>query len=158
MSAPTIAPIERPAILGPYLVILVCLVSLGALCGRAPLAVFGSLLGLLGLLFLAVLLALFSPKTRREHGFRNIASAVARGFTLLVPFTALAAVSYLWLHWDTAQAFASAGLMAAGAATGAEMVRMGGGRIVCGLLPLLWSMLLSLAWMLLGSLLAVLIT
>jgi hypothetical protein len=124
--------------------------TLGALCGGAPFAVFGSLLGLLGLLLLTAMLTLFNPQARRQHGFRLIAGTVTRGFMLLIPFTVLALATSLWLHWDAAQAFASAGLMAAGAATGGEMTKIGGGRIAGSLLPVLGSMLLALAWMLLS--------
>lgn len=135
---------------GSYLAIVGCLATLGGLCGGAVFAVGGSLLGLFGLPLLAALLAHFNPETQRRYGFRAVVKAVARGFVLLGPFAVLAAIAWFWLRWDAAQAFAAAGLMAAGAATGGEMAKIGGGRIAGRLLPLLWSMLLSLAWMLLS--------
>jgi hypothetical protein len=157
MSTSMIAESGHPTNQTMYFIILACLTTLGALCGGAAFAVVGSLLGLLGLLLLAALLARFNPEARRQHGFGAIAGAVARGFMLLAPFAVLAAVTRFWLHWDTAQAFAAAGLMAAGAATGGEMVKIGGGRIAGSLLPLLWSVLLSLTWMVLGGMTAALI-
>jgi hypothetical protein len=129
-------------------VIAICLATLGGLCGGLVFAVLGTLLGVVGLSLLALLLAHFNSETRRRHGFPAIGGAVAQGFVLLVPFAVLAAVVWFWLRWDAAQTFAVAGLMAAGAATGGEMAKIGadGGR----LLPLLWSVLLSLVWMLLS--------
>ena len=157
MSSVTIAKSGQLATVGLYVIILVCLVMLGILCGGAQLAVFGVALALIGLVVLVIALLLFNPKTRREHGVFSVVGAVARGFMLLVPFTVLAVVTYIWLNWDAAQTFTSAGLMAAGAATGAEMAKLGGGRIMGCLLPMLWSMLLALAWMLLAGLLAAVI-
>ena len=157
MSSGTVVKSGPLATAGLYFIILICLVMLGILCGGAQLAVLGVALVLIGLVALVIALLLFNPKTRREHGFFSVVGAVARGFMLLVPFTVLAVVTYIWLNWDAGQSFTSAGLMAAGAATGAEMAKLGGGRIMGSLLPMLWSMLLSLAWMLLGGLLAALI-
>ena len=155
---PIAAGAARSHGLGQFVVVLACLAALGAVCGGPPLAVFGSATGLIGLLALVLLLAVFNPTSRRDHGWRAVGGAVARGHLLLVPFAALAGVGWLWLHWDTGQAFATAGFMAAGAATGAEMTKIGGGRFMGGLLPMMWSLLSSLAWMVLSGLLAVLIT
>lgn len=127
-SAPNIKS-GHLATLGSFFIILICLVMLGILCGGAQLAVFGGALICIGLLALVIALVLLNPKTRREHGFFSVVGAVARGFLLLVPFTVLAMVTYIWLNWGVAQTFTSAGLMAAGAATGAEMAKIGGGRI-----------------------------
>lgn len=147
----------RTGTLGRPLFVLACLAALGALCGGAPLALLGPLLGAAGWLALVVLLALFNPAARRDHGVAAIAGAVVRGFVLLAPFTVLAAVAQLWLHWDAAQAFASAGLMAAGAATGAEMAKVGGGRLAGSLPPMLGALALASAWMLLAGWLAAVI-
>jgi hypothetical protein len=139
------------------LVALVCLVSLGALCGGAPLAVFGPLLIIIGLLPLILLLALFNPQARQQAGLRGLRGAISRGFVMLVPFTVLAAASHFWLHWNAAQVFTSSGLMAAGASAGYEIVKIGGGRIAGTILPTLWFFLMSAGWMLLAGLLAELI-
>ncbi len=153
MTAPSPAPVSST---GSFekLVALVCLAGLGGLCGGTPMAVFGPLLILVGLLPLKLLLGLFNPQARHQAGFRGIRSAIFRGFVMLVPFTVLAAVSDFWLHWNAAQVFASSGLMAAGAAAGYEMIKIGGGRIAGTLLPTLWFALMSAGWMLLASFLA----
>lgn len=156
MTAPSSAPASSASSF-EKLVALVCLASLGALCGGTPLAVFGPVLIIVGLLPLILLLGLFNPQARHQAGFRGIRGAIFRGFVMLVPFTVLAAVSDFWLHWNAAQVFASSGLMAAGAAAGYEMTRIGGGRIAGTLLPTLWFALMSAGWMLLAGLLAELI-
>ena len=150
MNTSTIPESPHPANLGPYFLILGCLATLGALCGGMIFAVLGSLLGSFGLWLLVILLAQFNPEVRRQHGFSAIVDAVVHGFVLLVPFAVLAVFAGFLLHWQVAQAFAAAGLMAAGAATGGEMAKIGGGRITGTLLPMLGSVLLSLAWMLLS--------
>ncbi|MBL0085231.1 MAG: hypothetical protein IPP44_00720 [Ideonella sp.] len=157
MKAATISKPRKAGNLGRYVTVLAFLAGLGALCGGAPMAVFGPLLGALGLLVLVLALALFNPAARRAHGFSAISGAVAGGFAMLLPFTVLAAVTSWWLHWDVAQAFASAGLMAAGAATGSEMVKLGGGRFAGSVVPMLGALALSLAWMLLTGWLAAVI-
>lgn len=150
MNTSTIPASPHPTNLGLYFLILGCLATLSALCGGVIFAVFGSLLGSLWLWLMVVLLAQFNPEVHRQHGFRAIADAVVHGFVLLVPFVVLALVAGFLLHWQVAQAFTGAGLMAAGAATGGEMTKLGGGRIAGSLLPLLGTLLLSLAWMLLS--------
>lgn len=154
MTARADTPVGKGFGLFDKFVILSCLVTLGALCGGTALAIFGPLLIMLGLFPLFILLALFNPQARRQAGFRGIDSAITRGFVMLAPFTVLAAVSHFWLHWNADQVFASAGLMAAGAATGFEMIKIGGGRIAGTVLPSLWCSLLAPAWMLFAGLLA----
>jgi len=135
-------------------VAVVCLVTLGLLCGGGVLAILAPPVIVLSLLPLIVLLLLFNPKARRQNGWSGIAATVSRGFVMLLPFTVLAAASQVWLHWNAAQLFTSSGLMAVGAATGFEMVRIGGGRIAGALLPTVWFALLAIIWMLFSGLVA----
>ena len=135
-------------------VALVCLVTLGLLCGGGVLAILAPPVIVLGLLPLILLLLLFNPQARRQSGWSGVSATVSRGFVMLVPFTVLAAVAHFWLHWNAAQLFTSSGLMAVGAATGFEMVRIGGGRVAGALLPTVWFALLALIWMLFSGLVA----
>nr|WP_326531657.1 hypothetical protein [Rhodoferax sp.] len=136
----------------------VCLATLGALCGGAVLAILVTPLMLIGLLPLILVLALLNPQARRENGWRGVSATIARGFVMLTPFTVLALVAHFWLHWNAAQVFTSSGLMAVGASTGMEMVKIGGSRIAGAVLPTVWFALLAIVWMLFSSLVAIAMT
>ena len=133
---------------------LVCIITLNALCGGAVLAILATPLMLLCLLPLVLLLLLLNPQARRQNGWAGVATTIPRGFIMLVPFTVLALFARFWLHWDSAQLFASSGLMAVGAAIGFELAKIGGGRFTGAILPALWFALLSIIWMLFSALVA----
>ena len=133
---------------------LVCIVTLGVLCGGPVLAILGTPLILLCLVLLALLLLVLNPQARRQNGWGGVAATIPRGLIMLVPFTVLALFAHFWLHWNSAQLFVSSGLMAAGAAIGFEMARIGGGRIAGAVLPAVWSALLAIIWMFFSGLVA----
>ena len=101
-----------------------------------------------GLGYLTWLLWVFNPAVRREYGFRGVSVAVAHGFMLLFPFTVLALLAEMVLGWQAIQAFCSAGIMAGTATAGAEIAKLGGGRIRSMAIPALWGMVMTTAWML----------
>lgn len=137
------------------LLALACFTVLGALTGLpdypAEAAVLGFLVGFAGLLLLTWLLAVFNGAVRKAHGYAKLVGAVYRGFLLLIPFAVLATVSDLGLGWQAAQTFLSAGLIGAGIAVGAEVTRLGGGKLAAGFFPVLWTLALSFLWILLGA-------
>lgn len=145
-------------IAGPLRVL--CFGALGALTARqvdsAPVvllggAVAGVLFQWIGLGVLALVLWGANPGTRSQYGPRGVGTAIARGFLLLFPFTVLALAAELALGWNAVQAFASAGIMSSGAATGAELGKLGGGRLRSVLLPTGWCFVLTSVWIVAGS-------
>lgn len=136
------------------IIVILCLVALGYLCGGYKMAIAGPVLALLGIGFLNLLLGTFNSKTKAIIGADGIAGIITHCFVILLPFTILALVSTYWLKWNAAQVFASSGLMVCGASIGAEMVKNGGGRFLGAFLPTLWCMFLSTTWMLLPTLIA----
>ena len=139
----------------------VCFAVLGWLTGQhlerggglaVVFAALGVLFGLLGLGVMGWILDLSAPAARRTHGQGAIQGAVSRGFLLLLPFTVLALVAEVGLGWNTVQAFASAGIMLAGAAVGAEMGKLEEGRPLLALAPALAAAALAFAWMMVGLL------
>lgn len=137
-----------------------CFAVLGALTARQagldPLNLLGGALGgvafqAVGLGVMVLLLWAFNPGARKQHGMGGMSSAVDRGFILLLPFTVLAALADLALGWNAVQAFASAGIMSSGAAVGAELGKLGGGRLRSMLLPTGWCFVLTMVWVVAGS-------
>jgi hypothetical protein len=148
MSASAMAG-ERPASPVPRVVPVLCFALLGGLtAGRANggMAIASALvslaIGWLALVLLGWLMAAYS----REMGRREARAAVTRGFLLLVPSTVLALVATWGLGWDAAAAIASAGIMTASVAVGAEVAGAGGRRLAAIVLPLLLGIALSALW------------
>jgi hypothetical protein len=138
-----------------------CFATLGALTARhvspepsmvLPGTLAAVLVGAIAMGVLRLLLSVTNPAVRAEQGMAGIRDAVARGFTTLVPFTALAAVAELHFGWQVVQAFAAAGLAASAGATGMELARIGGGRVRNAILPTLWAIALAVVWMILATL------
>jgi hypothetical protein len=101
---------------------------------------------------LAGWLALTNPAVRQSP--RNLLAVLNDGGLLLVPFAVFALMAELLLKWNGVQAFASAGLMASCASTGAAASRQGGSRWANTLGPSLIGMGASVAWMAATALLA----
>jgi len=143
------ASAARPLPWAPRIVPLLCFALLGgltALRGDTAMAITATALSLLiGWLALVVFGWLLAASTKGA-GLREARRAVTRGFLLLIPFTVLALVAGLGLDWDSAGAFASAGIMTSSTAVGAEMAA-GGGRGPAGVvLTLLFGTALSAVW------------
>lgn len=139
---------------------LVCFVVLGGLTGRRVgpeiltiglWGLGGAIAAAFGIVLMRGVVAVFGRPAARQYGGGGLSYAVARGFLMLIPFTALAALAELYLGWSAVQAFASAGIMAAGAGVGVELAKLGGGRIVSMVAPMATAFLLSAAWMLLSA-------
>lgn len=118
-----------------------------ALWPGAALAALGLLFGVIGPLGLASVLIVLYPGAVRRSGWPAVFVAVVRSFLLIVPYAILAAIARGILGWDAAGAFASAGVMTACMAVGAELARLGGSRITAMLLPMLAGTALSTAWL-----------
>ena len=154
MSAQTTAS-PRPARFLTRVVDVLCFALLSGLsAGRGQdwtnavvLVVLGLLLGGFALAFLGGVLALFNPAVRRTHGRPSVRWAVNRGFLLLIPFTFLALVAEFVLGWEATAAFASAGVMTASAAVGAELARLGGHKLAAMLLPMLGGTAIITVWL-----------
>jgi hypothetical protein len=147
---------------GNLLLVLVCINALGWLTARhlslpAPWAGgagFGlASLALLGMLLLMGILHVLNPDLARRYGPLAALVPVASGMLLVVPFTVLALIAELVLHWSAAQAFATAGVMTGAAAIGMETSRLGSARMANSLVPSLAGGLFVAAWMLTNALL-----
>lgn len=107
--------------------------------------------GAIALALLTLILSLFNAGVRRAHGASAVSAAVNQGFLLLAPFTVLALLAELGLGWDAAAGFASAGIVSATGAAGAELLRLGGKRLPALLLPMLTGIAMSAAWLVVSS-------
>ena len=103
---------------------------------------------------LVALVLAFNGALRARLGFGGAYGLLLRGFMMAVPFAALALASRYALGWQSGQAFAGAGIAAAGGAFGIALVKEGCGRLTGLLLPGLWSSLVVTAWMLTAGALA----
>jgi hypothetical protein len=99
------------------------------------------------------LLYIFNGSVRQKYGWKGVRQAVGRNFLLLIPYTVLAILADRVLGWNVTLTFASAGIMTSGAAVGAELMGMGGGKIANMLLPTLGGMGFTMLWMVASSLL-----
>ena len=99
----------------------------------------------------AFLLAQALIVTNPRLGRAAVREAAATGFLMILPFAALALAAEVALNWQASQVFSSAGLMTAGGAVGVEVMRRGGGKLRCLLVPTATTMLLSTAWVVLGT-------
>jgi len=97
-------------------------------------------------------LVIFNPALRHEHGVAGIRRAVDAGFLMLIPFTVLAVVAEAGLGWSAMLAFASAGIMLAGAMAGAELGKLRKQGWMGALLPSLGAGVLAGVWLVLVSL------
>ena len=120
----------------------------GAAIGGGVGAIFGALFAFLAVQLLVMILRLVNPRMDRD----GISKAAATGLLMLLPFAALALVAELLLGWNASQAFASAALVTACGAVGAEVGRRGGGGLRSVLVPAVIAFLLSTAWVLLSIL------
>lgn len=87
-----------------------------------------------------------------EIGLSGVWAAVGKGFLMMIPFAVLAVVAEVGLHWNAVQAFASVGLMSAGAAAGMELAKINGKPLANGAVPALSAVLLALVWAMAGPL------
>ena len=139
-------------------VALVCFAILGALTARKTggafpwVAAFGcAFTAWFCLKLLGWLVSALNAPVRQQHGATAIKEAIGKGFLLMIPFTALALMADLWLKWSTAQAFTSAGIMTASAAFAAELVKLGGKKLLSMVLPSLFACGFSAMWMFLSA-------
>lgn len=153
MSAETAAAV-RPMPWAPRLVPLFCFAVLGGLTARSSnsamavaAAVASFLVGWLALILLGWLLA----GSSNEVGRKEARWAVTRGFLLLIPFTILAIAATEGLGWDSAAAFASAGIMTGSATAGVELAGAGGRRLTFVLLPMIFGAALAALWIICTS-------
>ena len=133
---------------------LLCFAVLGGLTSRGVggafvLGIVGLILGFLGMMIIGWVLGALNTQMRQEQGGQLIKKAVGSGFLVMVPFTVLALLAKLVLGWDVALVFASAGIMASGAAAGSEV---GGGRMLNSILASVCASGFSAIWMMLGML------
>jgi hypothetical protein len=99
------------------------------------------------------LLYIFNGAVRQKYGWRGVRQAVGRNFLLIIPYTVLALLADLVLGWNASLTFASAGIMTSGSAVGAELMKMGGGKMANMLLPVFGGMGFTMLWMVISSLL-----
>lgn len=113
--------------------------------------IFGIVVGLIFAWLCTRLMALFfgiaNSHLRQQHGPGFALGAVARGMLSMVPYAVLAFLAVYFLHWKTATLFISAAIMAAGAAAGAEIGKLGKPRPVNFILPTLVAFAVSAGWM-----------
>ena len=147
------ATAPKPA--GPFVALLcfAVLASLAAIRTEDSTAitiglVAGPFLGFVLLKILGWLISLFNPQLSQKFGKKTIYWIVNRSFLLLLPFTVLALIATLVLGWEAATAFASAGIMTSSTAIGAELSRLGGGKIRSILLPAAGAIAITAIWML----------
>jgi len=141
--------------------VVIAFVVIGALSGqraaggwdRLALASLGLLFGLAGPVGLVGVIVVLYPRVVRSRGWIAVAAGVVRSFLLLIPYTVLAAIAHGILGWNATGAFASAGIMTACTAIGAELARLGGNKLTSMLLPMLAGSALSTAWLGAGALL-----
>ncbi|HWQ72774.1 MAG TPA: hypothetical protein VN370_10680 [Desulfitobacteriaceae bacterium] len=89
-----------------------------------------------------------------EQNSRQLArEAVSTGMLFMIPFTVLAVLAQLLLHWDAVMPFASAAIMTAAATAGAEVMKKGATGMKNVLLPSVVAFILSTGWMMLVGLL-----
>lgn len=79
------------------------------------------------------------------------ADALEKGVLFMIPFVVLALLADLWLGWHSAQAFFSSGLTAVAISSGAWMLKNGGHRLGSIIVPMIWALSCSAAWMLITS-------
>lgn len=116
-------------------------------------AVGGLLVAALCLWLLGTLLWLSNRAVSKVQGWQSVRQAVSRNFLLLIPYTVLALLADLILGWNASLTFASAGIMTSGSAVGAELTKMGGGKISNMLLPVIGGMGFTMLWMIATTLL-----
>ncbi len=133
----------------PRIVPLLCFALLGGLTARrgdTATAITATALSLLTGWLALVVLGWLLAASSKGMGLREARRAVTRGFLLLIPFTLLALVADLGLGWDSAGAFACAGIMTSSTAVGAEMAGGGGRGPASVVLTLLFGTALSALW------------
>jgi hypothetical protein len=110
----------------------------------------------IGLLAVQLLIILFNSGNgalRQETGGKFAREAVSEGMLFMIPFTALAVLAQVFLHWDAVMPFASAAIMTAAATAGAEVMKKGATGMKNVLIPSAVAFFLSTGWMMLiGSL------
>jgi len=89
--------------------------------------VFGVLVGfvftlLCGIIF-KLLAGLCNRDTQKTHGKKIIACVVWRGMLFIVPFSVMSFLAALFLHWNSAGLFVSAGIMTAATSIVMEITR-----------------------------------
>jgi hypothetical protein len=139
---------------------LVCFAILGALATRrgnptALGAAFSAGIGLIAAWAFLVALGFVvhgtNPPIRSRLGRVGVNEAVGRSYVMMVPFTVLALLADFVLGWDATQAFVSAGVMTAGAALAADLMRQGARKFAGFALPMLGAFGFSMVWMALSS-------
>ncbi|MBC7246421.1 MAG: hypothetical protein H5T73_01410 [Actinobacteria bacterium] len=137
------------------LLILACFTVLAWLNGRYVVVGAGqvALYTILGLLVIAACLAGLAglvlavhPPLRRGPGYVGGLDAVARGYLIAIPFTALALLADLAFGWNAATAFIQATIMTSGAAVGAELMRSSGQQMRLMVIPMAGSFVFSGIW------------
>jgi hypothetical protein len=99
------------------------------------------------------LLYIFNGPVRQQYGWKVFRKTVGRSFLLLIPYTVLALLADRVLGWNATLAFASAGIMTCGTAVGAELTKMGGGKVANMMLPMAGGMGFTMLWMIASVLL-----
>lgn len=110
----------------------------------------------IGLLAVKLLIILFNSGNkalRQETGGRFAPEAVGDGMLFMIPFTALAVLAQVFLHWDAVMPFASAAIMTAAATAGAEVMKKGATGVKNVMIPSGLAFILSTGWMMLVGLL-----
>jgi len=111
----------------------------------------GVILGFVMLTLFGWMLSLFNSRIKKKYGRKSIRWIVNRGFFLLLPFTVLALIATIELGWEAATAFASAGIMTSSTAIGAELTRLGSGKVRSTLLPVIGGIVMTTIWMIVLS-------
>ncbi|MCP4002157.1 MAG: hypothetical protein GY727_14705 [Gammaproteobacteria bacterium] len=111
----------------------------------------GVILGFVMLVLFGWMLSLFNSGIKKKYGRKSIRWIVNRGFLLLFPFTVLALIAAIELGWEATAAFASAGIMTSSTAIGAELTRLGSGKIRSTLLPVIGGIAMTTIWMIVLS-------
>jgi hypothetical protein len=106
----------------------------------------GVLVGAVGVMLLRWMLSTANPALDAKPGTGAIRAAIDKGFLMLLPFTALAAVAELLLGWNAVQAFSCAALLTAATAATSEVVALGGGRLRNAVIATVIGTALSTAW------------
>lgn len=111
---------------------------------------FAAALGLVAIALLQGVMMTLSPVAKADPAM--LQQALQQGLLYMLPFATLALLADVVLAWQSAQAFLSAGLSTVAITSGGALVKNGGSKWVSILVPMIWAMAVSAAWILVVTL------
>jgi len=111
---------------------------------------FAAALGLIAIVLLQVLLVALNPVAKKDHLL--VHTALLQGLAYMLPFAGLAVLADAVLGWQSAHTFFSAGLSTLAITSGGVLLKQGGSKWGSVFVPLLWSMAITTAWILVVAL------